>query len=207
MKSGRDLRLHSLHVLESWDVPPPMNVPPIDPSDHKHLRHAAEIVDRLVIQFALGGLAHDADPGELLKWLHSEGIPLSEVDLRMFSGDLSDAESNECSWKTESVVTLAWAGGIVSELDKPSKMTDWSEFFPLIPPEVPMRKFRRQFKLRSTDELLQAVDVYYLLHAALRHTARFSPDGPQLAIVQERRHALEWVVDPGVAWEEVSLDT
>jgi hypothetical protein len=120
----------------------------------------------------------------------------------------------------ENVWSLAWALGFSQE---PSPAFDqvgrevmqplMREFLPSF--ESDPRSWVQQAKLRPTAELVALEDLFYCAHNAVRSAQlgdvskvpkRFHPVMHGGA-VHERRHALTWILSPGVLWDNTDLST
>lgn len=202
----KEIRGASLEIVRGWGLEPLPHLPLPDPV--KMLRSSTQVAHRLMCLYALTGLSEGIAGTELLPWLEAEGaaseLLTEEVDL-FRNRRLSKRQTNALSWKSESMATLAWAGKVLDgSLLPPKEMTHWDRFFPRIPPAVSVASFLDGFSLRATSEVCLQVDIHYLTHAAIRHEAHRVFN---ICIVEERRMALEWLVDPNRPWNEISLDT
>jgi len=70
-------------------------------------------------------------------------------------------------------------------------------------------KIRRDASLRSTDQLVAALDLAYCLHWAVVDAELHGDElvGLYGMGVRERRHALEWLLNEDDEWDDVPLDT
>jgi len=74
---------------------------------------------------------------------------------------------------------------------------------------APSRAFQAGLKLRSAADLLQAADLAYCLHWAIRDAelnGNVAPGRVPPEVVVERRRALEWMMGDEY-WDDVNLDT
>ncbi|MHB8801030.1 MAG: DUF4272 domain-containing protein [Thermoanaerobaculia bacterium] len=177
-------------------------------------RGPKQVADRIVVLYALIGLAHDADPGKLLRWLRDircEGALEPQERGLLEKERITNEEEKRLSWLQEALVFLMWAGSLQPELGRAYGECDIDEVLPRIPPEVAVSTFRKSLVLRPIEELLDEADYLYQLHWALRHPEvwreqvlylRFSRD-----VVIERRRAIEWLLHRRASWWEISLDT
>ena len=205
------IRDWSRTILNKAGIPLNPNLPILD---SLQLRSKEEIAERLVIQYALAGIADDVSPEFLKDWLSENGLypALSDYDRHFLeTKTLSSEEINELSWKQESLWTLCWIGLLVDELGLPIQECDLSEIFQFLPPDVEYQKFLSDFSVRNTLDIFRKVDLYYCLHSSYVHPELWDkntfPDGLKIEVLLERRLALEWAVDPNTPWHEISLDT
>ena len=211
MNTFEEIRTQSLKILEQEGVPENKNLPILD---SLQLRSKEDIAARLVIQYALAGLADEVSPEFIKDWLEENNLfnQLDDYERHFLDAkSLNEEQINELSWKQESLWTLCWVGKLVDELGFPAGECDLSSVFPRIPPDVDCQEFISNFLVREEWEILQAVDLYYCLHSSYRHpelwVEKNFPGSLKVEVLLERRLALEWVVDPNTAWHDISLDT
>lgn len=204
-------RLHTKCELEARGIPLHPHLPL---RDERVTRAPRRVALQLVALYALAGLANGAEPKMLAEWLLEEGVWefIPEAERRLFSSQAALGQAlNELSWKQESLFLLCWAGKIVPSLPFPDKECDLGPVFSSIPPEVRCLDFIQSFALRNQDDVIAQLDLYYCLHAALRHPElwRGTRPGDTVAypIVLERRRALEWLCCAETSWHDVALDT
>lgn len=178
------------------------------------MRQERAVATQLMIQYALGGVGNDMDPASMRDWLEGEGISdeLTDVQLAIFTRPLKKEQTNALSWRTEAVAMLCWIGGVLDDLVAPPvDLSYWDTFFPKIPPEVSTGRFYEAFGLRPREEVLDALDLYYVANWSIRHEELWDadtyPGARAVVVVEERRTALEWVLDPNTDWDEITLDT
>jgi hypothetical protein len=145
----------------------------------------------------------------------------SGEDLEILKLSRAEAErrhSRTVGWRLENMWALAWVlgfdpppslGGQIERAVHQKMMFRFLEFPKQSPPWLLKRA-----KPRSLDEIDRMEDLFYCAHNAVRSAQRgeatvpagFDPvrDG---GAIHERRHALTWVLSPGVDWDEVELDT
>jgi hypothetical protein len=186
-------------------------LPFLDASQDAKWKSSKSIAEQLVCTYALTGLAQDADPKKLFKWLESESLScnLTDAEKGYFKKDrLSESEIVTLSWKQELVATFAWSLGIQPVLPFPNKEAQLSEIFNKIPPQVSVQHFLKNSARIESEAILQQSDLYYLCHWIMRHSdASKYKKVLNLDVVIERRRALEWIIGDVVAIEDVSLDT
>lgn len=207
----QQIRLKSESVLTSRAVPIHPHLPLLD---IPQFRGAEDIGERVVALYAMAGLANGADRAMLQDWLRSECAWkfLSAAEQEILEADRLDRRlMNELSWKQESLLVLSWCGNLIDELPWPDTEADLRSIFGSIPPEIPVQDFIRSSCTRKLDDIVQQLDIYYCLHAALNHPEIWKGaewrQRPKIEIVLERRQALEWVCNRSVDWDEIYLDT
>lgn len=133
-------------------------------------------------------------------------------------------------WRTENAISLAW---VLGQGDAPSvdgEMLDWPAIKkivltpdPLDPDAYP--RWLSGLRPRAVAEVAALEDLFYCAHNAVRSaqielmeaggrpSERYSTVPAGLdpiaggGVIHERRHALTWVLSPGVSWEETDLST
>lgn len=209
--SFHEVRQRTHALLQQRGIPSHPYLPLLDA---EAIRPAGEVADKIVALYCLAGLANEADGGLLLEWLAEEDslAVLDAGELKLLEEpELPEDLLNELSWKQEALYALCWAAGIGEEMPWPDSEVDLSEVFPGIPPEVPIESFRTSLALRERWALIEALDLYYNLHASLSHSELWGGRDPERVlsteVVVERRPALEWLCSGKLDWDEVSLDT
>lgn len=148
---------------------------------------------------------------------------MTEKELEMFAVPRSTAHElhvNTVGWRLENMLMLAWVFGFEPTPALHDGMIKQETIDEILLNFTP--RFRdgsandliNMPDIRSPDEVLQAADLYYCCHNAVRSAqlgaatvpSTFDPiiDG---GIIHERRHALFWCVSPGVNWEDTDLST
>jgi Domain of unknown function (DUF4272) len=123
------------------------------------------------------------------------------------------------SWSGEAAWPLFWALGFVHQLDRPIPVVGERD----LPEAVHAVQdhgagpFIDGARLRSLDEVLDETDLIYRYHWAVREAwlrGRKMPAGLDPGVVEERHHALNWLVvpcdeqpDEWPEWDEVDTST
>ncbi|MDJ0759925.1 MAG: DUF4272 domain-containing protein [Woeseiaceae bacterium] len=211
MINTKTIRDNTLRVLSEHNVPKHPHLPLLESCN---LRTQSQICQRIVALYSLAGLANGADRRLLKDWLVAEGgwSFLSDIEQKNLTDEnLSRYELNELSWKQESLYVLCWCIAIVGDLVWPSSEANLDVVFPSIPPEVSISEFVESAEIRSEESILQMLDLYYCIHAAVMHPELWEDQVVRedliVEVILERRQALEWVCSETVQWDEVSLDT
>jgi hypothetical protein len=123
-------------------------------------------------------------------------------------------------WRMENMWPLAWVLGYTPmPTTTHAQVTDeimapmFKEFLPELSDSL--NGFSKSVILRPLDEVAQLEDEFYCTHNAVRSAQLgrtstvpddFEPrrDG---GVIHERRHALSWVLSPGVSWDDTDLST
>lgn len=114
------------------------------------------------------------------------------------------------SWAAEAAIPLAWAMGWIDELYRPDNHADTQDYARLAYDNGVVRVADAK-ALRPLDELLDACDLTYRYHWAVRQASldgKDPPAGLHGGVVMERHRALNWLVqDIDLDWDDVSTDT
>ncbi|MEC8325044.1 MAG: DUF4272 domain-containing protein [Pseudomonadota bacterium] len=211
MINAEKVRQHTVQRLRELEVPLHPHLPFID---GRLKRTPVEIAERIVGLYAMLGIGRDADPDLLWNWMEENGFLsfLSDAEMEIMQKEkFTEANINICSWKQESLFVLGWFVNIESDMGLPSEESDLDELFTMIPPEVEFQTMIDSFRLKSEESLLETLDFYYCLHAAIKHPELWESEkqmrNVKFAAVEERRRALEWLVSADNNWDNITLDT
>lgn len=173
-------------------------------------RSVEEIEDRTLVLQCVTACAYGFDRQRAMSWLEREARKelLTPVELQFLETGMGNRQ--QLMFQVEALFALAWSISLTPSLafDKyvPETLID---VFPGLEKVESSLDFRRAARLRDQVELVEALDLAYCLHWAVRDSQlrggrSQAPVEPY--VVVERRRALEWLFceDP---WEEITLDT
>lgn len=113
-------------------------------------------------------------------------------------------QSVQALWRYEAAYVMVWALGLVDALPYPDKACD-----PGLVVEAVTGK--KKPALRDAGDILDALDLTYRLHWHIRQTRlkqEKEAEGVDASVVQERHHALNWLVRfQHAAWDQVDTPT
>lgn len=116
----------------------------------------------------------------------------------------------QLTWRVESVWVLLWALGFIAALGRPDHQADPQAAIGIIAARG-RDGFVAQARLRPASELLDAADLLYRYHWAVREAqiqGRSPPPNLDPGVVSEWHYALNWLIGYGDAeWDDVSTDT
>ena len=180
------------------------------------IRSADEVAYRALVLFCITGLAAGADRSEITAWLseHSlwEKLAPSEVGF-VDTPNPTRQQLINASWLSERLIMIAWALGKLDQLPAPDEQCDTSVFQDILPPfaAVNVQEFVASARLRSAAELVGMADEVMRLHWEARDArikGRPTEPSVDLGIIQERHHAINWVIGyDALDWDEVTTDT
>lgn len=114
------------------------------------------------------------------------------------------------SWRYEAAWVLLWALGYVDVLAKPDTICDVTRAVRAMR-ERNSKSFVSEAKLRPLSQILDEADLIYRYHWAVvdaRVNGRPTPAKLEPGVVQERHHALNWLIGyMGQDWDDISTDT
>ena len=178
------------------------------------IRSALEIARRALTLFGVVAVALGADRGEIISWLKENGLfeELSPREAR-FVDDPTPSKQQvvDASWYSERLVVLLWALDLVS-MPLADEQCDTGLFQKILPPyaEIGESDFIKSAKLRNEEELIDMADRILDQHWEARDAKIHDrePRGVDLGIIQERHHAISWVIGyDGLPWDSVTTDT
>lgn len=178
------------------------------------IRSPAEVARRALTLFAVVAVALGANRQEIITWLRQSALldELSPVEARFIeNSEPSDRDIINASWYSERLICLTWALNLTS-MPVANEQCDTSLFQDLLPPYVERSEsdLIESAELRSESELIAMADQILNLHWKARDAELQgrSPHDVDLGIIQERHHAINWVVGyDDLSWDEVTTDT
>ena len=111
--------------------------------------------------------------------------------------------------RVESLWALVWALGITPALDARTAASDLLvKMLPDLKTGEPSVGFRQRARLRPPKDLYAEADAHYLLTWEVRESELTRQPHPvDGAAAFDRRHALDWLIDRGLDWDDIPLDT
>lgn len=180
------------------------------------VRSPEEVARRALALFSVVGVALGAPRGDVLQWLNETGIveDLAPSEERFLgTPNPSHQQIVDGGWLSERLVVLCWALGKVEDLPPPDQQCDTALFQDLLPPfaDTSTSSFIANATLQSDEVLTGKADELLHQHWEARN-AKLTGARPKtpvdIEIVQERHHAINWVIGyDGVPWDEVTTDT
>ena len=192
------------------------------------LRKKEEILNRLMCSYAAVVWATTPEENllsERLKSLIEErGLKehFTEKEREVLGTERKEAVEkfqSSVGWQIENMWALAWVLGFdeVPDIDQNQvgQETIAALFQFLAPSWADKDAFLKKLEARNLNEVVQLEDIFYCAHNAVRsaQTGKENcvPEGfhpvRHGGIIHEKRHALTWVLSPGVDWEDTDLST
>jgi hypothetical protein len=220
------LRRETFAYLESLGFRPAGSLPL--PDVDRQARPAIEIEARLMalhavykwvtgprIWFSTDRLRSYIERNRLREWMDEEESGIVSLG----RGQAHKTHLNTIGWRLENMWPLAWALGFepvptieASQIDDEINLALVRRFVPEL--EGKLAGLAEAGPLRGREELIALEYRFYCAHNAVRNAQLGRDTVPKgfhpLAhggAVHERRHALTWMLSPGVPWDETDLST
>lgn len=217
-------KARSIEILKREGIPYIQHLPLIEPEGVARLRSQEEIAGRAACTFLStvcawnileAGEEHQKDAaGHYKEIAESWSLweDLSGEEKRLLSGEGSERTIRTASWRMEAFAVLAWALGMLPELDLPRGQfqEDLEKFFPDIRPDA-FQRFAARAQKRPDGEILDQADLIYRIRWAIVEATIHgepAPAGIDSDVAMERHTALNWLIGyGGDDWDNISLDT
>ena len=201
--------------LASAGIHTPATLPTVAGLEEVDLRAASDVARRFMAlfipNFQAGTLSKRVSPSSLQSTfpIGFAALTPTERDF-IFAASPSQQEVVNFNWRSEAMFALQWAIGLFSELPWPSQTCDAVQV-ERNAIDNDNEDFLRSAHLRPAEEILDAFDLHYRLHWAVREAHRQEQPLPaQLdpGVIGERHHALNWLVRFGNDdWDDVDTPT
>lgn len=200
-------RAVSVRVLSEFGISLPDYFPQID---YSRIRTKEEILRRLFSIHAVTACAYGLDKTIALDWLRNEKLLESLSSKEKDFLQSTNIDPNPVQFQVEAIWALAWSLKIVGDIDfkKPCSQ-HFVHLLPNLKVKENSEKFRGKISLRTENEIVDALDLYYCLHWWIRESELSHKEIPAFILpnlIVKRRRALEWLVGTE-GWDDASLDT
>jgi hypothetical protein len=203
--------------LSPLRIRPPINLPPVTGAGEVLLREPAEVARRMLALCAVALRAESVASGRPIPAADiAERLPLAVAALspreQAFLYDIAPEPQQVANfgWRYEALALLQWALGLTETLPLPTAVCD--------APKAAQASFEHhsasfiaEAQLRPAAELLDALDLHYRMHWAMRQARieqREPPSGLLPGVIAERHYALNWLVRfEDKPWDEVDTPT
>ncbi len=210
-------KAHSDRLLAERAIHVPSSLPPVIAVTEVNLRSSQEVAARLLALFAVALRAEFLSEE---KALSADDIrlrlPLALVaatprELAFLDDGAPEAHDlAQFGWRYEGVNLLAWAIGLIDELPFPDDICDVGKLASLVL-DADAEQLLSAAALRPAAELIDALDLHYRLHWAVRQAhidGKDDPDGVVSGVVLERHYALNWLTRfENADWDDVDTPT
>lgn len=203
------LRQHGIPVYE--------HLPPVVGECELQLRTPAEVARRALALFAVALRAESLasnnaiPPAEIRARIPLAFESLSPVEAEFMQTEVPEQQAIiDHAWRYECLFVLQWALGHFDKLHFPAKICD----VPAVARDILDREgteLIRQAQLRPARKILNALDLHFRLHWAARNAQQQAappPNDLDMGVIQERRHALNWLTHfEDADWDDVDCPT
>jgi len=209
---GLDRKARSMALLKAEGVPTIDWLPVIETVDKAKLRSADQVARRALALVVIANKGEGADQALVDKLVADLGVsadltPKEKAFIRKTAA--TKHERLQFVWRYEALHVLLWSIGFVDKLDRPDKTVDVRSTVRIFVENK--RGLIARAKLRAATEILDAADLIYRYHWAVKDAqlnGRPPPAGLDADVVMERHHALNWLIGyAGQEWDDVSTDT
>lgn len=202
----------SILILQAQKVPYSRQQPLIETVEQSTRRTSEEVARRAMALCAVA-LRREVSKQESDKFVEQHHIAswFSPKEKEFIENpNPSEDDMIQFSWRYECYWVMLWSLGYVNELEEPRNECDVDYAISILVDRGP-EQFIQKATLRSQSELLDATDLLYRYHWAVRDAAingKETPAGLNGDVVMERLYALNWLVGYGEAeWDDVPTDT
>ncbi len=210
-------KARSSRRLHEAGIPVPDSLPPVIGEAELDLRPAKEVALRAMALFATALHAEGLALGgglsitELNDRLPLAFAALSPAETAFLAAPAPDEKQLPVfSWRYELLLALQWALGLTPGLPYPTDICDVPAIAKRMLCANP-EQFVAGAALRRPGEILDALDLHYRLHWAVRQSRqdnRPAPAGLEGSVVYERHYALNWLVRfEDAEWDKVDTPT
>jgi hypothetical protein len=206
-------RQRSIARLQAEGVPINQYLPAIEGQSEARRRTAGEVLDRALALLVVSSRAEGLGTKEAGRMVADFGIEaaLSPAE-RAFLADPAPTEHvvMQFGWRGEAAAPLLWALGFIERMDKPEGTYSGAELERLVSGRT-RAQLLAAARLRPLPEILDAADMIYRYHWAVREARRLDqpvPAGLNADVVMERHQGLNWLIGyMDQAWDDVTTDT
>lgn len=175
-------------------------------------RQLNEVINRALILNAMYQLHMRAPKAYVANWIEVNFLTaeLTTKELAMLSSpsELTDEEHFELYFSLEALWAIAWATNLIDSL--PFNQQVGGELAGLSP-DLRLNendsKYKSSMRLRSVGSIYEMLDLYYRLHWWIRNSSKKnrSTGDISLVVTEERRKALEWILNRNKEWDAMDL--
>jgi len=214
---ARARKVRSDQELARLGIRVPATLPPVVSETEVELRQGLQVAQRALALFVVAVRAEGLGAGN--------EIPVAELRQRRPTAFrvLTPKESSfleavapeqqlivNFAWRYEALFLLQWALGLAPDLPHPSRICDVSAVARTML-DASEEDVLARAALRPTAAMLDALDLHFRLHWAVRQARLDGKDGVNgldPGVVQERHHALNWLVRfEDADWDDVDTPT
>lgn len=136
---------------------------------------------------------------------------LNAKERKLYSMQFTQQDALDVVWEYECYWSLVWALGLIDNIRDAGQICDCDTAVRLVAGCQTLQEFQERCHMRSIDEILDMLDLYYRYHWACVQKRAIDPTLPignlNEEIVFERRRALEWLISDEMDWHDIALHT
>jgi hypothetical protein len=202
-------------ILKSKGIPLLQSLPCIETEEETESRTPQQVGMRMMCLFCVIGSAFSRSVTAYKAYLQQYQLwnHLTPKETEFLQGSkLNDGSIVNFTWRCEALFLLMWAVRLVDRLPWPDRETDTNEILARFPDlDQSPWSFILGLKLRPKNEILDASDLLYRLHWAVRDAqihGRNIPSDLNPGVILEWHHAINWITNYGnLEWDDVRTDT
>lgn len=195
------------------------NLPLTEPASEIKLKSPDDICKRAIAALLSTQVGielseqHNEDAASFVKLIDYFGVRecLNFREKKLINGTASQQDITDVVWEYECYWALVWALGLIDDISDASGICDCLAAIRLVSKRSSFEDFKSKCKLRSKDEILDMLDLYYRFHWAVvqhEHIDSSCPIGDLMGdVVFERRRGLEWLISDKDDWHDIELNT
>jgi Domain of unknown function (DUF4272) len=214
---ARERKARSERELERLGIRTPASLPPVIGEAEVELRPALEVAQRALALFVVAVRAESLAAGNEIPVAELEGKrplafgALTPNELLFLNAAAPDQQQTvNFAWRYEALFLLQWALGLAPDLPHPSGICDVSAVARAML-DLSEEELLAGADLRPLGAVLDALDLHFRLHWMVRQARLDGKDGANgvdPGVIQERHHALNWLVRfEGADWDDVDTPT
>ncbi|NII84187.1 MULTISPECIES: DUF4272 domain-containing protein [unclassified Pedobacter] len=198
-------------ILKENNIPINPYLPLIEEENEAVIRSAADIAKRILILAYLCTSIESDDKEDIITYLKAENLweYVSIKEKELFNKVLlSEKEAMNLSWRAECINVLLWSINKIDNLGLP--IDEASGTINLIPGYMePSEEFVNGAVIRDTAEILDASDLIYRIHWAIKQARIDNTEIPNINpdVVQEWHQAINWITFYEDRWDDITTDT
>ena len=136
---------------------------------------------------------------------------LNAKERKLYNVQYTEQDALDVVWEYECYWALVWALGLVDDIRAAGEICDCGAAIRFVSGCQTMQEFQATCHLRSVDEILDMLDLYYRYHWACVQKRAIDPTLPtgdlNEEVVFERRRGLEWLISGEDDWHDIALHT
>ena len=210
---AEERKQRSIAILKAEGVPYIDWLPTIETQEGSVRRHTEEVAIRAMALCVVAVKGEGLEQDIIEDITRSYGLEpaFTPKELAFIKNhDPSGHDRVQFAWRYECYNVLLWATKYLAELERPDHICDVASIVSILH-KSDRDRFIANAELRPQNELLDAADLIYRYHWAVRNanlSGKTMPAGLDGGVVMERHHALNWLIGYGDQdWDDVSTDT